>query len=54
METVDKGNELLIKTACGVMRHNRDKSLDDTEMNCNTNSEASCQSDLSKRVEEVL
>lgn len=54
METVAKGNELPIKIACGVMGHNWDKSLDDTEMNCSSNSKAFCHSELSKRVEEVF
>lgn len=54
METVGKGNEFLIKKACGVMGDNWDKSLDDTEMNCNSSSKALCHSELSKTVEEVL
>lgn len=53
LETVGKGNELFIKTACGVMGDNWDKSLDDTEMNCNANSKALCHSELSKTVKDV-
>lgn len=36
------------------MGDNWDKSLDDTEMNCNSSSKALCHRELSKTVEEVL
>lgn len=53
METVGKGNELLIKTACGVMGDNWDKSLDETEMNCNSNSKALWHGEWSETAEDI-